>query len=171
MDTIKQALTGGDPRSLGRTEEVVGWVLTDQTRLPELFDCLFDDDEIIRMRAGDTLEKVCRQNPDWLKPYTGRLLDEVSAIEQPSVQWHLAQMLGEIALSAGHKVKAIALLKGYLETDHDWIVTNCSLETLAKFAREDASLRPDFLLILKKHQNNRRKSVVSRVRKLLKEFG
>lgn len=171
MNTIKQALTGGDRSSLGRTEEVVGWVLANKDRLPELFEGLFDEDEIVRMRAGDGLEKVCRQNPHWLKPYTKRLLTEVSTIEQASVQWHLAQMLGEISLGAEDKAKAITLLKRYLEADQDWIVTNCSLETLAKFAREDNSLRPDFLLILKKHRNNRRKSVVSRVRKLLKEFG
>jgi hypothetical protein len=60
---ISEMLAGGDPRSLGKTQEVVELVLSDQTLLDELFACLFQADEIIRMRAGDALEKVCRQKP------------------------------------------------------------------------------------------------------------
>ncbi len=52
MDTtIRDALVGGDPHLLGRTEELVLWVLNDQARLPELFEILFDANEIVRMRV------------------------------------------------------------------------------------------------------------------------
>jgi hypothetical protein len=66
MDTtIRDALVGGDPHLLGRTEELVLWVLNDQARLPELFEILFDANEIVRMRVtGDALEKVARQRSD-----------------------------------------------------------------------------------------------------------
>lgn len=36
-------------------------VVDDRTRLDELFACLESPDELVRMRAGDGLEKVCRQ--------------------------------------------------------------------------------------------------------------
>jgi hypothetical protein len=47
---------GGTSNSLGRAEEVVQIVLADESRLDELFECLFDD-EWLRMRAIDALEK------------------------------------------------------------------------------------------------------------------
>ena len=164
------ALSGGDPRSLGRTEEVVKFVRSNPKHLRGLFDCLFNHDEIVRMRTSDALEKICREQPDLLKPFTKRLLNEVSEINQPSVQWHLAQILAEIQLNAADSKKAIDLLKRNLIQFDDWIVTNLTLESLAKFAREDDSLHDDFLVILAKYQNSCHKSVQSRVRKLLKEF-
>ena len=69
QEPIKAILTGGNPRSLERTEEVVTLVLSNSTRLHELYACLLEDNQIIRMRASDALEKVCRQQPEWLQPY------------------------------------------------------------------------------------------------------
>jgi len=68
QEPIKAILTGGNPRSLERTEEVVTLVLSNSFRLNELYACLLEDDQIIRMRASDALEKVCRQHPEWLQP-------------------------------------------------------------------------------------------------------
>ena len=60
--------------------------------------CVFSADEIVRMRASDALEKVCRSRPALLQPFVPRLLGEMSRIEQASVQWHLAQILTEVRL-------------------------------------------------------------------------
>jgi hypothetical protein len=170
MNPIQQALTGGDRRSLGRTEEVVGWVLADKERLDDLFVCLFDQDDIVRMRAGDGLEKVARQQPAWCTPYVERLLTNVTKIEQPSVQWHLAQILSEIPLTPEQQIQAVKILKYNLEVYDDWIVVNLTLEALATFARKDADLRQEFPKILRQFQFSPKKSIASRVRKLLREF-
>jgi hypothetical protein len=55
--------------------------------LDELFACLGNADDIVRMRAADALEKVCREHPEWLVPYADRLLSDVAGIDQPSVHW------------------------------------------------------------------------------------
>lgn len=60
----------------------------------ELLECVFSDDEIVRTRASDALEKVCRRRPGPLRPSLERLLVDMAAVRQPSVQWHLAQILG-----------------------------------------------------------------------------
>ncbi len=168
---IEERLTGGDPRSLGNTEQVVAETLANADLLPELFECMFSSDEIVRMRAGDAVEKICNQHPDWLQPYIERLLTEVYAIRQPSVQWHLAQMLAEVSLSPEQKPRAIAVLRGNLETMDDWIVTNLSLESLAQFTRRGDFDRARFVEIANSFAECRHKSVASRVRKLLREFG
>ncbi len=59
-ESFAEMLQGGHPNSLGRTEEVVGVVLADRARLEELFATIADPDEVVRLRVGDALEKVCR---------------------------------------------------------------------------------------------------------------
>ncbi len=171
MGAIREALSGGDRRSLGRTEEVVSWVLAERSLLAELFSYIFDEDEIVRMRAGDALEKVAREQPEWFIPYVERLLTDVAQIDQHSVQWHLAQILGEVPLTLDQQPRAIALLKRILATYDDWIVVNLTLESLAHFARQDTALRHEFHAILKRYEQHAKKSVASRARKLLREFG
>lgn len=167
---IHATLQEGKPRSLGRTDEVVSYVLTHSDRLDELFECVFDSNEIVRLRAGDALEKVCRQHPDWLEPYTDRLLSDVAAIPQPSVQWHLVQMIGELDLTPEQHARAIEILKRNLETATDWIVLNYSLEEFARFARADPSLQPYFVEQLTRQTQSRHKSVAKRATKLLATF-
>lgn len=121
---IAKALSGGDPRSLGRAEEVVQLVLDRPRRVGALFECLFSRDEIVRLRASDALEKVCRARPDLLTPYTERLLVEVPKIDQPSVQWHLAQVLSALPLDGRDRRRAVAALKRNLSQYDDWIVVN-----------------------------------------------
>ncbi len=163
---------GGKSNSLGRVSEVIELVLKDKSQLDELYNCLFESDEWVRMRAGDALEKVCREHPDWLQPYVDRLLSEVASVQQASVQWHLAQMLGEISLTPTEIKRAAALLKSYLKNkDADWIVTSNSMETLAKFVREGNVESNEVTPLLRLQQDHHSKTVAKRAARLLKELG
>ena len=167
---IQAALTGGNPRTLGNTEQVVAYVNAHPQKLGELFKCLKSTDEIVRMRTGDALEKICREQPEWFGPYIDSLLSDVAAIDQPSVQWHLAQMIGELPLNETQRRRALEVLKRNLETASDWIVLNYSLETFTIFTRKDASLQKYFIERLKVLSCDSRKSVAKRASKLLLEF-
>lgn len=167
---IEAAFTGGDPRRLQNAETVIELVLASPDRLDELFDCVFSDDEIVRMRASDALEKVCRQRPALLRDHVDRLLVDMAEIEQPSVQWHLAQILATVPLDDEQRTRAVALLHHNLAAYDDWIVTNLTLESLAHFARDDSDLRPGFVAALRNYEHSSYKSIRSRVSKLLAEF-
>lgn len=168
---IESALSGGDPRSLGRTEEIVAFVIENTSKLNELLNCLFNDDEIVRMRAGDALEKVCRQKPALFQPYLDILLNKAPLIRQPSVQWHLAQILCQVSLSESQKRKAISIMRHNLETMDEWVVTNLTLEAMALFVRKADLSKEEFAPVLNKHKNSRHKSVAARVAKISNEFG
>ena len=120
--------------------------------------------------ASDALEKICRQRPDLLQLYIPRLVDEVSGIRQPSVQWHLAQMLAEVTLSDAQRAQAVSILRRNLATFDDWILVNLTIEALAEFARQDPTLSPDLVVLLRGYADDRRKSVAARAKKLLSEF-
>lgn len=168
--SLEQMLTGGDPRSLGRVPEVVDLVLIENERTPELFECLFSADEIVRMRAADALEKVCRQSPDLVAPFTNRLLAEVSTSQQPSLQWHLAQILAELPLSLVDSKGAAEIVAGFLETSTDWIVQNRSPDALAKFTKGGTFPREQFIELATAKLNGEHRSVARRAEKLLREL-
>ena len=167
---IEKMLSIGDPRSLGKIQEVVEIVLKNSDNLDSLFYCLFTDNDFVRMRASDALEKICKLRPEWFNPYKQELLNKVPLIRQPSVQWHLAQILSEIELSKTEQEVAITILKNNLSTMDDWIVVNLTLQSLAYFAKMGTLDNKDFIEILEKQKSNKYRSVRSRVAKLLREF-
>jgi len=169
---IHSLLSGGDPRTLRNVDLVIDAVLAEPVRLDELIGCIRDShDEVVRMRAADVLEKVCRARPSLVQPHVPLLLAELSRIDQPSVQWHLAQMLGQVRLTQTQRRRAVGLMNRNCEESGDWIVLNCSLETLAILARQDPSIADDLRAQISRHEQSNRKSLASRARRLRLEFG
>ena len=168
--TIEALLTGGNPRSLRQAGLVIDAASRRPERLVELVECVFSDDQTVRMRASDALEKVCRSNPGLLQRFMSRLLSDMPRIEQPSVQWHLAQILAEVRLDGRQQAQVISILEHNLDTSGDWVVTNRTLLALAAFARTSPAVRARLVERLHRHQQSRHKSVAARARKLLAEF-
>jgi len=168
---IRDRLSGGNPRMLHNVDPVAKTVVAEPERLDELIVCVLDsEDEIVRMRAGDALEKVCRAQPLLLQPHVSLLLGDMAQIHQPSVQWHVAQMLGHVRLTPKQRHRAARLMNENLDESTDWIVLNCSLDTLAVLARQDPAVVDDLRHQLRRHEQSSYKSLANRARKLLIEF-
>lgn len=162
---------GGHANSLGRVNEVIEIVLKQKSRLDELYGCLFEEDAWVRMRAADALEKICRTNPEWLLPYIDRLAKEVSPSAQPSLQWHLAQIYREVALTPKQRQFAIQWLRQVLSrTDVDWIVAANAMTTLVQFTLEGFCSKNDTVALLNKQKHHKSPAVVRRADKLLAQL-
>ncbi len=161
----------GKKNSLGRAEEVVQIVLSDKTRLKELYLCLFEDNAWLRMRAIDAFEKICRVQPEWIEPYIDRLFDDFGSDTQASIQWHMAEIAGETELTSTQKRRAITWLTERLQDPHvDWIVAANSMNTLATFVSEGSVAKNDLLPLLKQQQSHHSKAVVRRATKILESL-
>lgn len=164
-------LEGGHKNSLGRVNEVISTVLSDRSRLEELYDALFDSDAWVRMRAADAFEKICREHPEWIQPYVDRLQNELSASTQPSIQWHLAQIYMQIELNENQKSHAIHWLKSLLRTtDVDWIVAANSMKALAHFANQGDISQPELEAQLNVQLGHKSNAVIKLAKKLLAEL-
>jgi HEAT repeat protein len=168
---LDHLLRGGDPRSLGGAGEAVELVLNDPDRLPELLDCLAEDDAVVRMRAGDALEKVARRQPDLIPPYLDRLLAEPAGLDQPSVQWHLAQIVGEVPLTDDQHRRAVQLLRRYLEHGTDWIVLTSAMTSATTLALDDTTLRGWLVPALRHRVGDPRPAVAKRALRQLARLG
>lgn len=162
---------GGKSNSLGKVNEVIELVLKDRTRLDELYNCLFDGDAWVRMRAADALEKICREQPDWLLPYIDRFAKDLATSTQPSIQWHLAQIYSQVYVTAQQKKFAIGWLKSLLSAKEvDWIVAANAMDTLVQFAQDGSVSKSEIITLLKIQQHHKSKAVVKRATKLLAQL-
>jgi hypothetical protein len=148
VTTIVELLRGGDPRSLKGVTRVVDDVLHDPARFDELMQAMAHDDAVVRMRAADAAEKISRTNPECLEPFKSTLLLAAAMAEQPSLRWHLAQIVPRLRLDAPERKHAAAVLRRYL-SDTSAIVKTCAMQGLADIALADASLRPSIVPILR----------------------
>jgi hypothetical protein len=138
MDSYKTVLAvGGKTNSLGRAAEVIESVYSEPSRLKELFDCILAEDPWVRMRAIDSFEKIIKTKPDWAEPYIAILLDTLTLSDQPSIQWHLAQLFTEVKLTSIQRNNALVWLKSKIKTTNvDWIVSVNAMNALLYFQKK-----------------------------------
>jgi hypothetical protein len=160
---------GGNKRKINN-QPVIEAVLHDSTRVDELFECIKDEDEYVRMRASDALEKVCRSDPSIVQPLKTRILNEMSVIDQPSVQWHYAQIVDKLQLNSRETAKVIHKLQSNFETYDDWITRNITMEVLGNFALHDEALRVYLVPKLQELTKDRKVSISTRAHKILKKL-
>lgn len=164
-------VVGGKSNSLGKVPEIIEITLGDQSRLDELYECLFEEDAWVRMRAADAIEKVCRQQPNWLLPYIDKFTAGLAEDSQPSIQWHLAQIYAQVVLTKAQKQLIINWLEKLLSTkDTDWIVAANAMDTLAQFTRAGSYPTAKMIMLLKTQEQHKSKAVVKRATKLLDEL-
>jgi hypothetical protein len=170
-ESFEAMLATGKPNSLGRVNEVLDIVLADKSRLEELYKCIFCDNAWTRMRAVDAFEKIGRKHPDWLALYIDRIQSELATNDQPSIQWHMAQIYKQIDLNDIQIQKAILWLEKLLSTvDVDWIVSANAMETLAHFTRKGYYEQSKLHNLLEIQTNHKSSSVVRRSKKIAATF-
>ncbi len=166
---FRAQMSGGNKRKLNN-QPVIEAVLHDPARVNELFECVIDEDEYVRMRASDALEKVCRFDPSIVQSLKARVLNEMSLIDQPGVQWHYAQIVDQLQLNPQETLEVIQKLQSNFETYDDWITRNITMEVLSNFALHDDALRAYLMPKLEELAKDSRVSVSTRAKKTLKKL-
>ena len=80
MTKVLDKLKGGDRRSIGRADEVVSDIQKNQSLFKEVFNGLYIDDHVVRMRSADVVEKISRKNPGLLAGFEKTIIKELSQI-------------------------------------------------------------------------------------------
>lgn len=169
-EPVRAMLTGGDRRSTGRADELAEEVLQNRIAIAAVYPAMFDEDEAVRMRAADALEKISVQRPEWLQPYKQDLLERLPDMVQPEVRWHVAQMLPRLALTPEERdARVLPVLLDYLR-DKSRIVQTFALQALTDFAASDRRLRPQVLTLVEAAARTGSAAVRARCRQLLRQL-
>jgi hypothetical protein len=166
MSKLVELLRGGDSRPLKGVTRVVDDVLHDPARFDELMQAMAHDDGVVRMRAADAAEKISRTDAECLQPFKSTLLLAAAMAEQPSLRWHLAQIVPRLRLDAAERKNAVAIFRRYLG-DSSAIVKTCAMQGLADLALADASLRTSIVPVLRKATETGTAAMRARGTKLL----
>jgi len=162
-------LSGGDRRSIGRSDEAAALAIADLATRLELVRLLDSTDPLVRMRAADALEKVSREAPELLRVFRALFLRMAGPERQPEVRWHLAQIIPRLSLNADERARAVEALRHYLEEDGSAIVQTWALNAIVEIAREDERFGTLAESLLQEGLESRHASVRSRSRALLLE--
>lgn len=159
-------LQGGDRRSIGEANRVVTLILSKPKRFSELLECLWHDDQVVRMRAVDAVEKISVQRPDLLYRFKAELLGLAAETGQQELRWHLALIVPRLPLTAAERKRGRALLGEFL-TDRSAIVKTCALQGLTELAQGNRDLRAEVAGIMEQASRTGTPAMRARARKLL----
>jgi hypothetical protein len=169
MNAVIDKLGGGDRRSLGESADAVTAVEKTPALFADLFECLFDDDPVVRMRAADAVEKVTRASPQLIQPWKRALLETVAARKEKEVRWHVAQLLPRLELTTAERETVIGILMGYL-ADENSIVKTFSIQALADLTGSDKSLLDRVTPLIERLTKTGTPAMRNRGRRLLKQL-
>jgi hypothetical protein len=167
--TIRSMLAGGDRRSIGRADEVSKLVEREPKEMRLLVRCLWDPDEVVRMRAADAIEKVSRQHASVLQRYKEELLGLAGETTQQEVRWHLAVTIPRLRLTRAEATSLAGILETYLE-DNSSIVKTFAMQGLFDLTRQNSGLLPDVLELIRALARTGTAAMRARGRNLLKQI-
>jgi HEAT repeat protein len=98
MNQLLQWLTGGDLRSDGSANEVADLVCTNPPLLNDLLLGLHQADDLVRARTTHALERISRSKPEMLANHLVELELIARSDQVPTVRWHIAMLLGNLAV-------------------------------------------------------------------------
>src|SRR5580698_4171694 len=152
MHSILKKLSGGTRRSLGQTNEIVVEVLNNPRVFPQLIAALTSDDEVLRMRAADAIEKITAKRPDLLQRFKKKFLAVANRTDQQEVRWHAAQILPRLKLTTIERAVIVEILFDYLR-DKSSIVKTFAMQALADLAARDPQLQSKIRPLRRTHPN------------------
>ncbi|HDZ00756.1 MAG TPA: hypothetical protein ENH52_04750 [Nitrospirae bacterium] len=166
MTDILDRLRGGDRRSTGNADEVAKEI----SDKPELFEVVFNgiyhDDPVLRMRAADAVEKASRKRPELLAGYSSKIISILRSVDQQEVCWHMAQIAPRLDLSKSEEKQIIGLLKELL-SHKSKIVRVSAMDAIACFAERDETIIYEVREIIRTQMKSGVPSILSRGRRLL----
>lgn len=174
-ESIHSMLQQGQGRiSVGRAEEVAALVLAQPISFSRLMECLWDEDLGVVNRAAHALERVTRdalpgpmaQLNSWKTSLLG-LLPEAA---ENKLRWHLALIVPRLTLTGAECARAAQALQCWLEDDSSSIVKTMSLQGLADLTRQDPSLLPMVLDLLRMQGRSGTPAMRARCRLLLQKL-
>ena len=167
MSTLLLELTGGDRRSIGRSNAVVRKLLGDPARFDEIIAGLSHDDPLVRMRCADVAEKVSLVHPEWLRPHKRGLLRLAAHSTEQEMRWHLAQMIPRLKLDRDERRRAEAIMLVYLD-DRSRIVKTFAIQALFDLAIDDMARRRRLVPLFNELARSGSPAMRVRARKLIR---
>jgi hypothetical protein len=159
--SLRELLTGGDRRSIARSNIALAALRVDRSRVAELVRLVADRDWLVVMRATDLLEKLAHEHPAWIQRYRQIFIGPLSEHESWEIRLQIARALPLLRWTAAERPKVLRILRRYLD-DPQLFVKAWALDSLARFATTDPELKSVVRRRLRTFKRSDRASLRSR---------
>jgi hypothetical protein len=138
-------LSGGDFRSLGHSQKIFSRI-KDQQSFDVLFNFLYNDDRTIVLRAVDTIEKIARNNSEYLQKNKSKILKLTIKTKAPELKWHLSLMIPRLRLTSTETGRFWQILTSWLlDKNEGRIVRVNAMQGLYELLLNNFELLNDFI--------------------------
>ncbi|PID60206.1 MAG: hypothetical protein CR986_04220 [Ignavibacteriae bacterium] len=166
MSNLLTYLKGGDLRSIANADEVIS-LIKKQSDFDKLFEHLFDNDRLIRMRAADAIEKITLNNTEYLKRHKQDIIKLMNAVNDKELKWHLALMVSRLDLKNTELGIVWDKLTHWATNNKESkIVRVNSIQSLFNLVIKHNELKRDFDLTIQAIKSENIPSINARLRKL-----
>lgn len=153
----------------GRACEVAEFVAAHPALGAKLVECLWDDDPGVASRAADALERMTSKQSAILSRWKDSLLGLLAEAQLKKVRWNLALIVPRLKLTPAECRRAADVLNTWLD-DPSSIVKTLALQGLADLIRQEPSLSPSVVDLLRLYGRAGTPAMRARSRILLKKL-
>ena len=139
---------GRSAMSAGRSFDAALLALEQPRLVPQLVECLWDEDEGIAGRAADALETVALEAPRSLARWKDELLGLLAETSAKRLLWRIPLILTRLPLTPPECRRMAEILNNWLD-DSSSITKTVAMQSLAELTILDSSLQPDVLDLLR----------------------
>jgi HEAT repeat protein len=164
MNQILSWISGGDLRSDGLANEVAEFVLENPHTFEDLFAGLSEEDDVVRGRAADAIEKISRRRPDLPKQRIPELIRMAGDEPVAMVKMHLAMLFGHMVVYPECTDQLMAVLLQMLD-DSSVFTRSWAIVSLCILARKYPEKYQTILEHLSKLQADESVAIRTRVKK------
>ena len=159
----------GKPNSLGNTLKVVKVVESDPKLFPQLLKLLLHEDSIVAMRAMNATKRLVRADKDFFDPQKESLVKIYAKSKHNVVRLGLTTLyfdfIKEFSPPELKSIKALTLK--WIRESEDWMILVQGLKLLEKLAKIDSKIQPELIKVAKTLQEDPRKAVSTKAKKVL----
>jgi HEAT repeat protein len=166
MNQILQWLSGGDLRSDGMSNEAAEFILENPQLFDELFDGLKSENDVIRSRTADALEKVARGKPELFINRLPELINSAKNDQVAMVKMHLAMILGHLVV-CDEKIEEIVSALLILLGDESAFTRSWSIVSLCILGKKYPSKSKNIFESIARYQTDSSIAIRTRVRKAI----
>jgi HEAT repeat protein len=167
---LKALLTGGDRRSIARSNRAREHLNKDATQIEELAALTADDDWLVSMRAVDLLEKLAHEQPERVQPHKRLFIGPLAESDKWEIRLQIVRALPLLRWTPRERPRVIEILRRNVDYPQTF-VRAWALDSLATFAVHDPKLRQFVKRRVTEFERSDSKALQARARHIRSRLG
>jgi hypothetical protein len=160
---LKRLLSGGDRRSIARSNRVHRQLQKDPRLVADVAGLANDADWLVSMRAMDLLEKLAREHADLVQPHKRLFIGPLAESDRWEIRLQIVRALPLLRWTPRERRRVLEILQR--DVEHPQIFVRAwALDSLARFAPADRTVLPAVMRGLGSFEHSGKKALVTRAR-------